>query len=228
MRRLRSSLASHANAALPAARERVRRIVRYAEGLASDAVLRVQTRGVIKPKHLLVTTADSVSYEGTSPFGFTRLLRLLDVDPGSFTFVDLGCGKGRTLILAARNRFARAVGVEIAPELLAVAQRNLARFSASRPNLRTSFELVEKDAAQYVFPADGPLLVFMYNPFGQQTMRAVARNLDEAVRASHHPVLVLYYIPRFPEELDRLGSLHCIHRDGRRVLHSSTAAVDRH
>lgn len=119
-------------AVLRETRERLRRMVRYAGGLLFDALFRVNTRGIIPPNRLVAPGVDGVSYEGTSPLGFLRLLRRLPIDPARFTFIDLGCGKGRTLILAARSQFRRAVGVEISPDVLAVAQRNVAVFSHLR------------------------------------------------------------------------------------------------
>ena len=43
-----------------------------------------------------------------------KALELADVKPGE-TFYDLGCGDGRVLVLAARLRGARAIGIEISP-----------------------------------------------------------------------------------------------------------------
>ena len=42
-------------------------------------------------------------------------------------FMDVGCGKGRMVCVAAQYPFARVVGVEISPELSTVARANVAR-----------------------------------------------------------------------------------------------------
>ncbi|HVS84122.1 MAG TPA: hypothetical protein VHD91_00660, partial [Gaiellaceae bacterium] len=41
-------------------------------------------------------------YERTPPGRFRRIVRASRVDPAGFAFVDVGCGKGAVLILAAR------------------------------------------------------------------------------------------------------------------------------
>lgn len=204
------------------AREQVRRLVHYAEGLSFDVLYGVSTRGIVSAQKLSSTAPDPGNYEGTSPLGFRNLLRRLRIDPTSYTFVDLGCGKGRTLILAALSGFNRTVGVEIAPDLLKVADRNLAALRARRPNLQTQFELVEADAATYIFPSNQPILVYMYNPFGEYTMRAVARNISSSIEQSGRPFRVVYYIPHFSVELDRVSSLRCTYRDPRRAIYAST------
>ncbi len=47
-----------------------------------------------------------------------------------YTFVDIGAGKGRALLVAAESPFYEVVGVELNPELAAVAERNIARVRA--------------------------------------------------------------------------------------------------
>ena len=45
--------------------------------------------------------------------------------PGESVFVDLGCGKGRVLLMAVECGFKRVVGVEFAHELCEIAKRNV-------------------------------------------------------------------------------------------------------
>ena len=44
-----------------------------------------------------------------------------------FTFIDLGCGKGRVLLMASDYPFKKIIGVEFMPELHRAAQKNIAR-----------------------------------------------------------------------------------------------------
>ena len=50
----------------------------------------------------------------------------LAIDASRFTFVDLGCGKGKPLMVAASYGFRRLVGVDISAECIAIARRNIA------------------------------------------------------------------------------------------------------
>jgi SAM-dependent methyltransferase len=60
----------------------------------------------------------------------------------SFTFIDLGCGKGRPLLVASEFPFRDIVGVEISPSLAADARANASilrqRFPARTPGSRRS------------------------------------------------------------------------------------------
>src|SRR4029453_16895747 len=51
-------------------------------------------------------------YRATSERDLVQALTALPDDPRGLTFIDLGCGKGKTLIVAARLGFRAVIGVE--------------------------------------------------------------------------------------------------------------------
>src|SRR6202035_689809 len=93
----------------------------------------------------------NTAYYGISPSGFNQMMEALDLDWPRFTFVDLGSGKGRALLLASRFLFRRIVGVEIAPELSEVAAANIQRFVAPWQMCR-EIEAHTGDAAEFIYP----------------------------------------------------------------------------
>jgi hypothetical protein len=93
----------------------------------------------------------NTAYYGISPSGFNQMLQALDFDWGRFTFVDMGSGKGRALLLASRFPFRQIVGVEIAPELSETAAANIQRFSAFWQRCR-EIESRTGDAAEFAYP----------------------------------------------------------------------------
>ncbi len=118
------------------------------------------------------------------------------IEPRHFSFVDLGCGKGRALILAAQLRFRRLIGVEIVPALADIARANLAR-------LGIAAEVHTMDAARFVLPS-GPVVLFLYNPFKAATVGAVI----EALRAARSPeLIVIYHAPEHGRLLEASGFL---------------------
>ena len=91
-------------------------------------------------------------YQPTVEEEFAEIMQhLATVDFETFTFIDLGSGKGRALLLAAMYPFARIVGVEVQPELDAIARQNIERFDESGQQCR-SIESVCADAREYEFP----------------------------------------------------------------------------
>src|SRR5687768_7586014 len=72
---------------------------------------------------------DGILPEQISPYGGsqpsivrTALASLPDLE--SYAFVDVGCGKGRPLLVASEFAFQRIVGVELAPHLAKIARAN--------------------------------------------------------------------------------------------------------
>lgn len=119
-----------------------------------------------------------------------------------FTFIDLGSGKGRVLLMASEYPFRRIVGVELLPELHAIAQRNLDRLTDA-----ARIELVLADARDFEFPNE-PLVVFLFNPFPVFVLRAVMENLRRSMQASSsRPVYAVLHNPEHEAEIARLPGL---------------------
>lgn len=109
-------------------------------------------------------------YHASEEWELTGALNLLHEDFKYFTFVDLGCGKGRSLLIAARMGFRKVIGAEFAPELAAIARRNI---QIART---TNVSIVDADAAEFALP-EGNLVVFLFNPFSSAVVQRVAVNL---------------------------------------------------
>lgn len=135
-------------------------------------------------------------YEATGEQELTAALAHLGADYRRFTFIDLGCGKGRPLLVAARSGFARVVGVEFARELAEIARRNLQRQGA------TQATVVHGDAAEFAFPA-GNLVVYLYNPFSDQVLRKVVAHLQADASGD---CFVIYKSPRCAAVWDAAGT----------------------
>jgi len=124
-------------------------------------------------------------------------------------FLDLGCGKGRTLLLAAQAGFHAARGVEFVGELCTVAERNCAAFKRQAA-VGTEFRITHADAALYPIAADETVL-FMFNPFDDVVMAKVHANLHASLVRHPRRMLVVYHLPsgarhRTPAGMRRLLS----------------------
>lgn len=91
------------------------------------------------------------------------------------TFVDIGCGKGRALIIASEYPFARISGVELNPDVASVARANARRIARQFPG-RTPIDVHVGDASTPDLP-DGDTILFMYHPFGEVLVRRLCDHL---------------------------------------------------
>ncbi|MEW9838041.1 class I SAM-dependent methyltransferase [Mesorhizobium marinum] len=126
----------------------------------------------------------------TSPKSFDFIMRSLPADLSGYTFIDIGSGKSRTLLLASHYSFGAIVGVEFARELVAIAQGNLETYRNPAQRCR-ALSVVEADAAAYAFP-DTPLVVYFYNPFSRDVFDVVLRNLVQSLEQSPRDCYVVY------------------------------------
>ena len=112
-----------------------------------------------------------------------------------FTFIDLGSGKGRVLLMASDYPFKRIIGVEFMPELHRAAEKNIAGYSNDRQRCR-QIETLCMDARDFQFPV-GPLVVYLFNPFSEPTFVQVLENLRRSVEQSPRPVFIAYRFTEF-------------------------------
>lgn len=165
---------------------------------------------------------DGVAYSPTPVGQFRRILRELPVStPSDFTFLDLGCGKGRTLLLAAEKGFGRVVGVEFDPGLAETARRNTETCNLGTGATTGAVEVVCGDAARYEFPLE-PTVVFLFNPFGEDTLRAVVDRIEESLTLWPRPFVVAYFNPMHHEVLDGSTTLRATVRNSRWYIYAAT------
>ena len=137
--------------------------------------------------------ADAIPYAGSQPSIVRAALAALPA-LDSFTFVDLGCGKGRPLLVASEFSFRDIVGVELSAPLVGIARHNAERIAQRFPQ-RTPIRIVLADATQFQLPA-GNLAIFMYNPFGDSAIADVAEAVNAAIADNpDRVVFVVYYNP---------------------------------
>jgi len=134
-------------------------------------------------------------YFATEPWLFEQIMQALPIDFSQFTFIDLGSGKGRVLLMASDYPFQRIVGVEFMAELHRAAQKNIACYSNDRQQ-RRQIETLWMDVRDFEFPS-GPLVVYLFNPFSESTFARVLESLRHSVEQTPRPVYIAYRFTEF-------------------------------
>jgi SAM-dependent methyltransferase len=136
----------------------------------------------------------AIAYIPTTPRTGRYILRSLPVtDPSNYTFIDIGSGKGRMLLLAAELPFRRVIGIEFASDLHALAQQNVKSYR-NPDQVCFQIEPIHIDATQYEFPLE-PLLIYFYYPFDQSVMEPVIQNLNRSLTEHPRDVILVYHNP---------------------------------
>jgi methyltransferase family protein len=117
------------------------------------------------------------------------VLRTLKITPRD-AIVDFGSGKGGALITMARYPFARIMGVEISPELLAIAESNLHKLGIR------NVALVAADAADFT-DLDGYNYFYFFSPFPGSVMSTVIRNIADSLAGAPRKATIIYFNPEY-------------------------------
>ncbi len=178
------------------------------------------------------------AYYGVAPSILRRLIELWLNETGPlaeidrYTFVDIGAGKGRALLVAAESPFREVVGVELNPELAAVAERNIARVRAlvgadrgasgaevSRPpeDLDRGSESMGGEGRMpdllarirlltgdaLTMPMPGtPTLLHLFHPFEAPALRRLLRNIERDFGGRPGALDLLYVNAEHADVLD--------------------------
>jgi SAM-dependent methyltransferase len=175
-----------------------------------DAKYGTDTGGYLGPEDLVKgreNDAHNYGYSAIAPSVFREACRrwreTLPAVSGkmeAYSFVDVGAGKGRAVLLAAELPFRKVIGVEISEELASLAQKNVTRWNrAARPKAR-KIRVVHADATKFRWPRT-PLLVYMYNPFACPLVARVAESLAATAASGAGLVDLLYVNPTCTDTL---------------------------
>lgn len=129
----------------------------------------------------------------------TAMARQTSVPFEKFTFVDIGSGKGKLLLLASLYRFRRIVGIEYAPGLHAVATRNIVRFKHEAQQC-SDLQSNLGDALTFTLPT-GPVIALIFNAFDPATTKRVLDNLVRQRSDGADATFVIYENVRRTSEI---------------------------
>jgi hypothetical protein len=132
-----------------------------------------------------------VRYQASEPELFREIIESLPVAVEGFTFIDLGSGKGRTLLMASNHPFRRIIDVELLAELNAIAAQNIARYKSDQQKC-LDIEARASAARDFEFPAE-PTVLYLFNPFPEHVLGEVLGNLEKSFIKSPRPVYILYH-----------------------------------
>ena len=171
-----------------------------------DEIYGTDTAGCITVENLQIESANrryGHPYEPMPIRSFQKLLKTVKVRHDDYVFLDLGSGKGRTLLLASHYSFKKVIGVEYALDLHTVALKNIAQYRSHRRRC-FNVESVHIDATKYAIPLE-PTICFFFNPFNEKIMRTVLTKFRKSLDRYPRDVKFISYIPRNVHLFDELG-----------------------
>jgi precorrin-6B methylase 2 len=128
----------------------------------TDLRLGIRTGGVVE------TGIPDGCHASTIPYwAITAALKRLRLQPGDL-FLDIGCGKGRVLAVAAREPIRLAMGIDANERMCNVAEENIRRLRGKRCD-----EWDVKQAYAEAFNYEQVSAAYCFNSFGSETLAKV-------------------------------------------------------
>ena len=132
-------------------------------------------------------------YQPTEPALFHKMLGSVVIDFRRFTFVDIGSGKGRVLLMASDYPFRRILGIELLPGLHQIAQENISKYKSDWQKC-FAIESVCADAREFVLPTE-PLVLYLFSPLPESGLVRFLASLERSLRDHPRPLLLIYHNP---------------------------------
>lgn len=137
----------------------------------------------------------SSRYEAVNYYILETLLQKITTVTTNRSFVDLGCGKGRAMVVAAHFGFNNIKGIDFAEEVCREATQNMEALQTKRSfrYLVSCSNVLDYD----IQPEDA--VFFMFNPFTDETITGFLDKLEDSIAEHPRDVYFLYVSPRFIE-----------------------------
>jgi SAM-dependent methyltransferase len=170
-----------------------------------DLVHGVDTSGLVAGTDLFTGHKHdcySTAYWGVSPSRARDILQrwcesLQKHSVEQFSFLDIGCGKGRMMLIASELPFKQVIGVELNTALAATASDNATKWQAAGFG-RCPIQVLAQEATDTRLPAT-PCVIFLYNPFGAPVLRKMLAGFDRQLKDQPEDLEILYLNPESDE-----------------------------
>lgn len=138
----------------------------------------------------------SSRYEAVNYFILESLLSKLRSISGEASFTDLGCGKGRAMVVAAHYGFTKIRGVDFAEEVCSIAERHMQKARTWFPQME--YEVYCQNVLDYVIQPHESVF-FLFNPFSNEIISAFLEKVNRSTEQFPRTVYFLYASPRHVE-----------------------------
>lgn len=137
-----------------------------------------------------------------------QLLAQITHEQKQNAFLEVGCGKGRVMAMAAAYGFREIIGLEISETLIHEAVAVLQPIQEKYPDSNLSFDC--ENASFYEVPHDVGV-VFMFNPFDEVVMEDFAEQLLDSLLQQPREMTILYASPEHKTVFTERGFVETFH-----------------
>jgi len=153
-----------------------------------DHKYNIDTLGLYNLKEDASLYGDEKRYQATNYDRIIKIINYLKLKEND-VFVDLGCGKGRVILLASTKKIKKVIGIELRKSMVDIARKNINNFKFKK----TPIEIFHCDAANYNFKEE--TVFFMFHPFEWKTLKIVLNNIKKSLIENPRKIHIVYHSP---------------------------------
>ncbi|MDB4619138.1 class I SAM-dependent methyltransferase [bacterium] len=164
-------------------------------GYFGDFKRGIVTQKIIELNELGIDSSVGTRFETISYVHLKKNL-MFAKNLGFDKFLDIGCGLGRSLVVANEVGFIDLYGVDISDSLISRCLSNISKVGATA-------SLSCNDVADFEIPP-GRLVIYLFNPFGYERMTELVSRLARREKET----LVIYHNPKHSECFKNQNKIH--------------------
>lgn len=137
---------------------------------------------------------DAHENQSSSYYDLKKSFTFLPFGSSQINLLDIGCGSGRVLNYCMLRNTKSVTGIDLDEEALQLAEQNCA--ALKNKGYTTAYAVQKADATVFLIP-EAVNTVYMFNPFGSQTMQATLHNILSHVKTTKKPLFLIYCMPTY-------------------------------
>jgi SAM-dependent methyltransferase len=167
-------------------------------------------RGALSKTIASSNSAQNTGFRPSDPKLLNGMFDVLRIPFGDYTFIDLGSGTGRVLLIASEFPFKKIIGIEFCPPVCEKSRENIRRYKSTTQKCK-NIEAICMDALHYQIP-DDLVVIFLSNPFqSEELLRGVLNNIKASLLRRPRQIYVIYCVPWLAQVIQESGFLDKIH-----------------
>lgn len=151
---------------------------------------------------------DAHENQASSFYILKKGLEVLPLPLKEIALLDIGCGSGRVMNYCMLRKVKSVAGIDLDTDALHIAEANCKLLFDK--GYKTTCSVASADATTYIIPVSVNV-IYLFNPFGRQTMQSVAENMVRHVAKTGTPLFVIYTMPAFKDIFENSNACTKIH-----------------
>tara|TARA_Y100000768_G_scaffold385972_1_gene373294 strand:+ start:193 stop:837 length:645 start_codon:yes stop_codon:yes gene_type:complete len=112
-------------------------------------------------------------------------------DHKKLIFIDVGCGKGKAVLLALDFNFKKIIGVEINKNLSKICNENIKNYKFSKN--KKNISIINKNALDYKVTDEN--VFFFFDPFSENILNIFLKKIISSIKKRKRVIYIIYANP---------------------------------